>query len=97
MHLFPYYVAFLGTVSLITMGVFFLDKWKAARGAWRVPEIVLLTLMGMGGSVGGRAGMYFLRHKTALPEKYPFAVTVWLSLAVQLLGGAGLLSAGGGA
>lgn len=97
MNPFLCYIAFLGTVSLLTMGVFFLDKWKAVRGAWRVPEIVLLTLMGMGGAVGGLCGMYFLRHKTALPEKYPFAVTVWLALACQAAVGVLLYRMGGAA
>lgn len=39
------------------------DKWKAGRGAWRIPEA---TLIGLGwlGPLGAWLGVYGLRHKT---------------------------------
>ena len=48
-----------------------------------MPEIVLLTLTTFGGAVGAMIGMYVLRHKTNPVTKFHFAVTAWLSLAVQ--------------
>lgn len=86
---FPVYACILGIISLITMVAFAVDKYKAASETkGRVPEIVLLTLIGMGGAVGGLAGMYFLRHKTNFVTKFHFAVTVWIALICQLvLGG----------
>lgn len=95
MSFFLYYTALCGVMSLISAAAYFADKRKAARGAWRIPEIVLLTLTAMGGALGGLAGVYLLRHKTALPEKYPFAMTVWLSLACQIA--VGVLAYRGGA
>src|SRR5437879_5721388 len=41
-----------------------LDKRRAVRQGWRVPEAVLLTLAASGGSLGAYAGMSFFRHKT---------------------------------
>lgn len=91
---FPVYACILGTVSLVTMAAFAIDKRNSAseqRG--RIPEIVLLTLIGMGGAVGGLAGMYLLRHKTNFVTKFHFAITVWLALACQLVLGGVILGA----
>lgn len=41
-----------------------IDKWKAKRGAWRIPEATLLSLVLLGGGIGGIAGMYIFKHKT---------------------------------
>ena len=41
-----------------------LDKWKAKRNAWRIPEQTLMSLVLLGGGIGGIAGMYTFRHKT---------------------------------
>lgn len=78
------YFALLAVVSLITLICFALDKKNASKeGRGRMPEIVLLTLTTFGGAVGAMIGMYVLRHKTNPVTKFHFAVTAWLSLAVQ--------------
>ena len=41
-----------------------LDKRKAEKGKWRIPENSLLLLVLLGGGIGGIAGMYTFRHKT---------------------------------
>ena len=43
---------YLILINLVTWAVYGLDKWKARRNAWRVPERVLLTLTLLGGSWG---------------------------------------------
>ncbi len=78
------YFALLAVVSLITLICFAVDKKNASKeGQGRMPEIVLLTLTTFGGAVGAMIGMYVLRHKTNPVTKFHFAVTAWLSLAVQ--------------
>lgn len=42
----------------------FIDKQKAKRGYWRVPEKTLFILTFLGGGIGTIAGMYLFRHKT---------------------------------
>lgn len=41
-----------------------IDKAKARRRAFRIPEARLFGIALLGGSLGSIAGMYFFRHKT---------------------------------
>ena len=40
------------------------DKIKARKNLWRIPESTLLLSAAIGGSIGSLAGMYTFRHKT---------------------------------
>lgn len=64
--------------AFVLMGV---DKWKAKRGAWRVPEKVLFLSALAGGSVGALAGMSVFRHKT---RHWSFRLGMPAILAVQI-------------
>ena len=55
------YLIFINLVGFCAMGI---DKWKATRGAWRIPEKTLFTITLLGGGFGTIAGMYLFRHKT---------------------------------
>ena len=48
-----------------------LDKRKAEKGKWRIPEKTLFIITGLGGGIGTIAGMYTFRHKT---QKLQFVV-----------------------
>ncbi len=54
----------LAGISLIAVVVTIVDKGKAKRGAWRVPESTLLILSALGGSVAMYITMLAIRHKT---------------------------------
>ena len=41
-----------------------IDKHKARRNRWRIPEATLMGVAALGGSVGSLIGMYTVRHKT---------------------------------
>jgi uncharacterized membrane protein YsdA (DUF1294 family) len=66
-------IAFMSIVSFILYGV---DKRKAKREAWRIPEAVLLGWGFFGGACGALCAMKFFRHKT----KH------WYFWAVNILG-----------
>ncbi|MGN0813348.1 MAG: DUF1294 domain-containing protein [Candidatus Coproplasma sp.] len=51
-------------VGLVTFAVYGIDKSKAKRGAWRIPEATLLTLSALGGCFGAILAMQVFRHKT---------------------------------
>jgi uncharacterized membrane protein YsdA (DUF1294 family) len=55
---------YLVVVNVTTFVVYGIDKLKARRGRWRVPEATLLTLAAVGGSIGAWCGMRVWRHKT---------------------------------
>ena len=44
--------------------VMFIDKQKAKKRAFRIPESTLFSIAVMGGSIGCLLGMYVFRHKT---------------------------------
>ena len=60
----PYYLLFLAMMSLVTFCLYAADKRKAKKGAWRIPERVLLLFSFLGGAVGGTFAMNTVRHKT---------------------------------
>ncbi len=55
------YIVIVNICGFLVMG---LDKYKAIRNSWRVPEKTLFLFSLIGGSLGTWAGMYFFRHKT---------------------------------
>ena len=59
------------------------DKFKAKKNLWRIPEATLMLVAAIGGSVGSLIGMYTVRHKT---KHLKFTLGIPLILAVQLVG-----------
>jgi len=55
------YIAVVNLIGFLLMGI---DKRKAIKHAFRIPEAALFTVALIGGSIGCIAGMYFFRHKT---------------------------------
>lgn len=51
-------------INLATFAVYGIDKSRAKRGVWRVPEKTLFLLPLLGGSIGALLGMRTFRHKT---------------------------------
>ena len=61
-----------------------IDKLKAKRGAWRIPEATLMGIALAGGSIGAIAGMNLFRHKTKHPK---FFIGLPVILALQIVFG----------
>lgn len=55
---------YLLIVNAIAFLLMLVDKQKARRKLWRIPEATLLLSAAIGGSIGALAGMYTFRHKT---------------------------------
>lgn len=55
---------YLLIVNLTGFALMGMDKKRALRNAWRIPEARLFFCALIGGSVGTIAGMYHFRHKT---------------------------------
>ena len=59
-----FYLALLSLASLIAFVAYGLDKYKARRELWRIPEAFLLGVGFCGGALGALAGMKVFHHKT---------------------------------
>lgn len=79
MKYFFIYLAIINAVSFLSMLV---DKIKAKKKLWRIPERTLLSLCAIGGSIGGLLGMKLFRHKTLHPQ---FSIGIPVMLAVQIV------------
>lgn len=55
------YLLIVNAAGFLLMTV---DKYKARKNLWRIPEATLMTVALIGGSIGSLMGMYTVRHKT---------------------------------
>jgi len=79
------YILMINLIAFLAMG---LDKWKAKRGAWRIPEQTLISFVLLGGGIGGIVGMYTFRHKTKKPRffvGFPVILISEIALCIYLL------------
>lgn len=58
------FVVYLLIINAIGLSAMLIDKLKAEKGSWRIPEKTLFTITLLGGGIGTIAGMYLFRHKT---------------------------------
>ena len=56
-----YYFITMNLLGFVFMG---LDKWKAKKRAWRIPEATLLLIAVLGGAAGSLISMHLFHHKT---------------------------------
>ena len=73
------YVVAVNVVSFLMMGI---DKRKAMKRAFRIPESTLFVLAIIGGSIGSIAGMHLFRHKT---RHWYFLYGMPVILALQVI------------
>ena len=77
-----YFLIYLLIINFIGFFVMFLDKQKARKGKWRIPEKTLFLLALIGGSLGTTLGMHTFRHKT---KHWYFKFGMPLIFIVQLI------------
>lgn len=64
----PYLFLYLLTINAAAFLLMLIDKRRAQKKLWRIPERTLMMSAIMGGSIGALAGMYTFRHKTKHPK-----------------------------
>ncbi|MCD8144591.1 MAG: DUF1294 domain-containing protein [Oscillospiraceae bacterium] len=74
------YLVGLNGAGFLSMG---LDKHKARRGQWRIPEATLFLIALLGGSIGSLVGMWTFHHKT---RHWYFKYGIPLILLAQVVG-----------
>lgn len=74
-------IIYLILINITGFAVMGIDKWKARKQAWRIPEKTLFLISILGGSIGSIAGMYTFHHKT---KHWYFVIGMPLILIVQV-------------
>ena len=72
------YVLVINVIGFLAMGI---DKLKAKKDWWRIPEGTLMMLCVLGGGIGTICGMYKFRHKT---KKLKFTVGMPTILILEI-------------
>lgn len=72
------YLLIINAIGFVLMLV---DKHKARKNLWRIPEATLMSAAALGGSIGCLIGMYTVRHKT---RHLKFTLGIPLILAAQI-------------
>ena len=73
------YFTAVNVISFLMMGI---DKRKAVKRAFRIPESTLFVLAIIGGSIGSIIGMHLFRHKT---RHWYFLYGMPVILALQII------------
>lgn len=73
------YIIIMNVVGFFIMGI---DKRKAEKHAWRIPEKTLFLVSLIGGSIGTLLGMYVFRHKT---KHWYFVIGMPLILIIHII------------
>lgn len=75
------YLILINALSFLLMLV---DKYKAQNNLWRIPERVLLTVAGIGGSFGCFVAMEICRHKTK-HKKFTIGIPAMMVLHILII------------
>jgi len=67
---------YLLLVNLVAFALYGIDKKKAKKKRFRVPERTLLWMARLGGGVGSWIGIMLFRHKTK-HTKFKIVVPMW--------------------
>lgn len=73
------YLLCINIIGFLAMGI---DKLKAQKGWWRIPEATLMIMCLLGGGIGTITGMYTFRHKT---KKMKFTIGMPTILIAEIV------------
>ena len=82
--LHSYLAYYLLAINVVTFIVYGIDKYKAKKAKWRIPEATLLLLAVLGGSIGAWMGMKVWRHKT-MHKKFKYGIPAILLIQIALM------------
>ncbi len=77
-----YYLIINIIMSIITLLVYAVDKYRAIKNKYRIKENTLLTLSFLFGSIGGLISIYLIRHKS---KHLKFIILNWLFFLFHIL------------
>lgn len=79
-----YLLNYLVIINIIAFIVYGIDKLKAKKGKWRIPEATLLLLAIIGGSIGAWCGVKVWHHKT-LHKKFRYGIPLIIAIQTAMV------------
>ena len=82
------FLCYLIAVNVIALIAYGIDKSRAIRHRWRIPEATLIGLALIGGGAGALTGMLIFHHKTRKWKfrlLVPLAILLWAAAIYKLL------------
>lgn len=79
----PAIIIYLVIINLLAFALMGIDKKRAMKGAWRIPEKSLFLAVILGGALGGVLGMKHFHHKTQhwyFKLGFPFFLILWIGI-----------------
>ena len=76
------FLVFYALMTIVTFVLYGIDKGKAKKGQWRIPEKTLLLFAMCFGGLGAFLGMKIFRHKT---KHTSFKILVPAFMIVQFI------------
>lgn len=76
-------IIYLTAINIIAFLAYGIDKYKAKKKMWRIPESTLIGMAALGGALGAFMGMKTFRHKT---QHAKFTILVPLFLILWVVG-----------
>ena len=64
MELALFFAVIFALLSIVTYILYAVDKKRAEKNKWRIPEATLIGFSLIGGAAGGYLAMHVKRHKT---------------------------------
>ncbi len=80
-------LVYLIIINILAFLLYGIDKRKAVRKKWRIPESWLIMLAVIGGPLGAFLGMQVFHHKTKKMKfcvTVPFFLLIWITIVVFL-------------
>lgn len=74
-----YLLIYLAIINFLSFIMFGIDKGKAKRKEWRIPESSLFGVSILGGAIGSLIGMVVFKHKLS---KKPFYIGIPLIIII---------------
>ena len=76
-------IIYVIAINIIAFLAMFIDKRKAEKGKWRIPEKTIFIVTAIGGGIGTISGMYAFRHKT---QKFQFVIGLPAITILEIIG-----------
>ena len=76
------FLVFYALMTIVTFVLYGVDKAKAKKGKWRIPEKTLLLFAACFGGLGAFLGMRIFRHKT---KHTSFKIIVPMCMILQFI------------